>query len=244
MKTRPLYQILHQDDALIAVNKSPGIAVLPGRGRKDSLLQLLAADPALHGATPLLLHRLDADTSGLIVFALTSEAQKNLAAQFRARTVVKEYYALVRGTPLNESGSVDLPIGGDPHNKNRMIIRGLEAKKSRTKWVVGTRFKGITLLKVYPVTGRRHQIRVHLKAMGYPLAVDPYYGGTALLLSEFKKHYKVGKYQEERPLMSRLTLHAHSLKIAHPTTTQELTLTADLPKDFASTLAALEKWAR
>lgn len=125
-----------------------------------------------------------------------------------------------------------------------MIIRGLEAKKSRTKWVLGERFKGVTLLKVYPVTGRRHRIRVHLKAMGYPLAVDPFYGGTALLLSEFKKHYKVGKYQEERPLMSRLTLHAHSLKIMHPTTGEELTLTAELPKDFASALAALEKWAR
>jgi 23S rRNA pseudouridine1911/1915/1917 synthase len=243
LKTRPLYQILHHDDALLVVNKSPGIAVLPGRGRKESLQQLLAADPALKGAAPLLVHRLDADTSGIILFALTPDAQKNLAAQFHTRTVVKEYYALVRGTPLHESGSVDLPIGGDPHNKNRMIIRGLDPKKSRTKWVLGTRFKGITLLKVYPVTGRRHQIRVHLKAMGYPLAVDPYYGGTALLLSEFKKHYKVGKYQEERPLISRLTLHAHSLQIAHPTTGEQLTLTADLPKDFSSTLTALEKWA-
>lgn len=226
------------------VDKAPGVAVLPGRGRKESLVELLAADEALHGVTPLLVHRLDADTSGVIVFALTAEAQKNLAGQFRTRTVVKEYYALVRGTPLHESGSVDLPIGGDPHNKNRMIIRGLEAKKSRTKWVVGERFKGVTLLKVFPVTGRRHQIRVHLKAMGYPLAVDPYYGGTALLLSEFKKHYKVGKYQEERPLMVRLTLHARSLKLVHPITGAELSLSAELPKDFASTLAALEKWAR
>jgi 23S rRNA pseudouridine1911/1915/1917 synthase len=243
LKKRPPYEIVFHDDALLAVNKSSGLAVLSGRGRRENLLGLLAADPDLKGIRPLMVHRIDADTSGIMIFALSEDSQKALAEQFRNRTVTKEYLALVRGTPLHESGSVDLPVGQDPHNKNRMVIRGLEPKKSRTKWVVATRFKGVTLLKVYPVTGRRHQIRVHLKAMGYPLAVDPYYGGTSLLLSEFKKHYKVGKYQEERPLMSRLTLHANSIKFLHPTTAQELTLTADLPKDFSSTLTALEKWA-
>jgi 23S rRNA pseudouridine1911/1915/1917 synthase len=243
LKKRPPYEIVFQDDALIAVNKISGLAVLSGRGRRENLLDLLAADPALKGVRPLMVHRIDADTSGIMVLALTPESQRALAEQFHNRAVLKEYLALVRGTPLTESGSVDLPIGQDPHNKNRMMIRGIEAKKSRTKWVVGTRFKGVTLLKVYPVTGRRHQIRVHLKAMGYPLAVDPYYGGAALLLSEFKKHYKVGKYQEERPLMSRLTLHANSIKFAHPTTGAELILAADLPKDFSSAITALEKWA-
>jgi RluA family pseudouridine synthase len=246
VKKLPPYQILHADDALVAVNKMPRLAVLPGRGRKENLLDLLAADPAVakEGAKPLLVHRIDADTSGLVIFARTPEAQKALAEQFRTRTVTKEYWALVRGTPLHESGSVDLPIGNDPHNKNRMVIRGLEPKKSRTKWVVGQRFQGVTLLKVYPVTGRRHQIRVHLKAMGYPLAVDPYYGGERLLLSEFKKKYKLGKFQEERPLMDRLTLHAHSLTFVHPLTNAETTWTAELPKDFRAALSALEKWAQ
>ena len=244
MKNIVPYTVIHHDDALVAVNKIPGLAVLPGRGRKENLLALLAADPALKGATPLPIHRIDADVSGVIVFALTPDAQKALAAQFHNRTVTREFWALVRGTPLHESGSVDLPIGHDPHNKDRMVIRGLDSKKSRTKWVVAERFKGVTLLKVLPVTSRRHQIRVHLKAMGYPLAVDPYYGGESLLLSEFKRKYKLGKMQEERPLIDRLTLHARSLTLLHPSDNREMVLTADLSKDFTSSLAALRKWAK
>ena len=243
MKKQNLYQILTVDDALVAVNKSAGLAVLPGRGRKDSLLSLLKVDPALAGKKPMVIHRIDADTSGIVLFALTPEAHAALSTQFRERTITKEYLALVRGTPLNESGSVDLPIGVDPGNSKQMVIRGLEPKKSRTKWVIAKRFSGVSLLHVYPVTGRRHQIRVHLKAMGYPLAVDPLYGGTDVKLSEFKRHYKLGKYQEERPLIARLTLHANSLTFTHPTTNAPTTLTAELPKDFRSTLAALERWA-
>jgi len=237
------YTILFQDDAMVAVNKTAGIAVLPGRGREECILGLLAADPALGGIKPRAVHRLDADTSGVLIVALTPEAQKALAEQFRKRTVVKEYEALVRGTPLHESGSVDLPIGLDPHNKRQMAIRGMEPRKARTKWVVEERFAGVTLLKVVPVTGRRHQIRVHLKAMGYPLAVDPLYGGTDLMLSEFKRKYKLGKFQEERPLMARLTLHARRLTFVHPTSGAEMMLEAELPKDFRSTLEALRKWA-
>ncbi len=233
MKKSPPYTILYHDDALVVLNKSSGIAVLPGRGRKESLLGLLAADPALHGVKPRTVHRIDADTSGLLLFALTPDAHKALAEQFRKRTVVKEYDALVRGTPLHESGSVDLPIGVDPHNKARMVIRGLEPRKARTKWVVAERFAGVTLLKVLPVTGRRHQIRVHLKAMGYPLAVDPLYGGRELKLSEFKRKYKLGKLQEERPLIARLTLHARRLTFVHPVTGAAMTVEAEMPKDFA-----------
>ncbi|MCL2646009.1 MAG: RluA family pseudouridine synthase [Phycisphaerales bacterium] len=250
------YSILHQDTAILAINKPPELAVLPGRGRSCCLLDLLKADLALTSA-PLPVHRLDAGTSGIILFALTPDAHKHLSIQFHSRSVTKEYLALVRGIPLQESGSINLPIGQDPKNKNRMLIRGQDAKKSRTNWIVEQRFNArgrdaratVTLLKVLPITGRRHQIRVHLKAIGYPLAVDPLYGGECgereggLLLSEFKRHYKLAKHTQERPLIARLTLHAHQLTFQHPTTNEPLTLTAPLPKDFRSTLAALKKWA-
>lgn len=244
MKHAAEYEILRLEDSFVAINKPAGLAVLPGRGRKNSLLGLLKEDPRLAGKIPMIVHRIDADTSGVIILALSAEAHKSFSTQFRERTVEKEYFALVRGTPLNESGSVDLPIGTDPHNPKRMVIRGLEPKKSRTKWIVEKRFGGVTLLKVFPVTGRRHQIRVHLKAMGFPLAVDPLYGGTDIKLSEFKRHYKLGKFQEERPLIDRLTLHARSLSLTHPVTGELMHIEAELPKDFRSTLTALEKWAK
>jgi 23S rRNA pseudouridine1911/1915/1917 synthase len=243
VKKSVAYEILHLDDTIVAVNKPAGLAVLPGRGRTESLLGLLEKDPRLGGKKPFMVHRIDADTSGLILLALTAEAQRAMAEQFRKRSVTKEYWAIVRGTPLNESGSTDLPIGTDPKHPKQMVIRGNDAKKSRTQWIIGQRFAGVTLLRVFPVTGRRHQIRVHLKAIGYPLAVDPLYGGTELKLSEFKRNYKVGKYQEERSLISRLTLHARSVTFVHPLTLEEMTLTAELPKDFSSTLKALERWA-
>jgi len=247
---KSVYSILYRDAAILAVNKPPELAVLPGRGRSCCLLDFLKADLAL---TPLPVHRLDAGTSGIILFALTPEAYKHISTQFHSRRVVKEYLALVRGVPLQESGSINFPIGSDPKNKNRMVIRGQDAKKSRTNWIVEHRFNArggggsggaaVTLLKVLPITERRHQIRVHLKAIGYPLAVDPLYGGETLLLSEFKRHYKLAKYTQERPLIARLTLHAHQLTFQHPTTSEQLVLTAPLPKDFRGTLAALTKWA-
>ncbi len=243
MKNKPI-EFLFLDEALVAVNKPAGLSVLPGRGRNTSVREILASDPRLVGKTPLPVHRLDADTSGVMLVALSSESQKNLAAQFRNRTVTKEYFALVRGSPLHESGSVDLSIGVDPRNPKRMIIRGEDAKNCRTKWIMGERFNGVSLLKVYPVTGRRHQIRVHLKAMGYPLAVDPLYGGESLLLSEFKRRYKLGKADEERPLLERLSLHARSIAFDHPITGEKRTITAELPKDFRITLTALQRWAK
>jgi 23S rRNA pseudouridine1911/1915/1917 synthase len=235
--------ILARDASLLAIDKPSGLAVLPGRGRDDSLLQQVTRELAPENITPLPVHRIDADTSGLVIFALTRAAQRALSGQFLQRTVTKEYLALVRGNPLHATGTIDLPLGPDPKDKTRMIIHGKNVKAAISRWEVEQAFRGLTLLRVFPETGRRHQIRVHLKAIGYPLAVDPLYGGEPLRLSEFKRNYKIGKWENERPMIARLTLHAHRLRLTHPETDLPLELEAPLPKDFRATIASLGRWA-
>lgn len=243
MKAAATFSIVHCDADLLVINKPAGLAVLPGRGRSRSLLDLLRAPggPAL--ATALPVHRIDADTSGLIIFACNPTAQAALQRQFREHTIIKEYRAIVRGTPLEDSGIVDLPVGIDRVDKKRMTIRGEKPRDARTTWKMLERFRAASLLAAFPETGRRHQIRVHLKAMGYPLAVDKLYGGESLLLSEFKRGYRLGKGQEERPLISRLTLHAYGITLAHPGGGEKQNYTVEPPKDFAAALQALRRWS-
>jgi RluA family pseudouridine synthase len=237
------YSLIHVDPSLVAVNKPSGLAVLPGRGRTDCLLEQLRVDPALAGLPVLPVHRLDADTSGVLVFARSTAAQRSLSEQFRLRSVNKEYLALVRGSPLQESGSIVRPIGIDPRHPKQMIIGGRDPRPAETRFTIEQRFRDVTLLRVQPLSGRRHQIRVHLKAWGYPLVYDALYGGTELLLSEFKRGFKAGKYQTEKSLVKRLTLHAHRLTLQHPDDGREVSYCAEIPKDLAGLLKTLTRWA-
>lgn len=184
-------------------------------------------------------HRLDADTSGVMVFARHAEAHRHLSLQFQERSVVKDYIAYVRGRPPVESGKVDVPIG--PAGSGRMQTRA-DGKPAVTWFREDGRWNTITRLALRPETGRTHQIRVHCRYMGCPLLVDAFYGmDDAFYLSSIVKRYRTRPGQEERPLVARATLHARALTIAHPRTGEERRFEAGLPKDLAALQKQLDK---
>jgi 23S rRNA pseudouridine1911/1915/1917 synthase len=235
-------EIIYQDEALVVVNKAPGILSIPGRSTdQPNLLEQLNK---LLGNC-LTVHRLDALTSGAICFARTAEAHKNLSLQFQHREVNKIYQALVEGVVLEDSGEIDKPIAHHNSISGKMAIAA-KGKQALTYYKVVERFKNFTFLEADIKTGRTHQIRVHMAGIGHPLAVDKLYGRReALFLSEIKlKGFKRGKFEEQRPLMNRNALHAARLTINHPTSGENMTFEAAMPKDFRAVLNQLRKWGK
>ncbi len=237
-------QILFQDQALIAVNKPAQVLVIPDRWDPDqpNLLAMLKRE---HPTEPLyVVHRLDEGTSGLVLLARTAEAHRQLNQQWQERRVRKTYLAVVIGEISDAAGTIDLPIAASSQKGGRMAVHA-RGKASITHYEVIQRFRGYTSLKLQPATGRTHQIRVHLKAIGHPLAVDPLYGGEpAIFLSRLKPRYKPKADEPERPLIQRLTLHALEIRFQHPITQAEITIAAEIPKDLRALLHALEKYRR
>lgn len=235
-------EIVYEDDSLLIVNKPAEVLTIPDRfdTTKPNVIGLLSE----HYADKIwVVHRLDRETSGIICFAKTEEAHKNLSQQFFNRTVDKIYLALVDGKPNPDANTIDAPIGPHPTLPGKMtVIR--TGKSSVTDYKVTEVFKAFSLVEANIRTGRTHQVRVHFKHIGHPLAVDPLYGKReAFFLSEVKyRKYQLGKDQEERPLMSRTTLHAYQLSLAHPVTGERMTFTNPLPKDFQAVLNQLRKW--
>ncbi len=245
--------LIYQDSNVVAVNKPAGLASIPGRGETTSVLEELARQlslPCRGDTDPRLrvVHRLDKDTSGVLAFALNIEAQRYLSHQFQNNTVQKQYLALVVGRPPEEEGEIDAPIMPDRHKPGRMMIHK-RGKPARTMWKIERTYKAMTLLRMMPRTGKTHQIRVHLQHIGHPLVVDDVYGipagekGSGLYLSQYKRDYRLGKFKEEKPLISRLTLHAHKLELELPDG-RHAEFEAPLPKDFQTTLNMLDKYAR
>jgi 23S rRNA pseudouridine955/2504/2580 synthase/23S rRNA pseudouridine1911/1915/1917 synthase len=246
--------VLWSDDDYVAVFKPPGLATIPGRGETDSVLERLAAqlglprsgiqDPRLR-----VVHRLDKETSGVLVFAKNIDAQRHLSHQFQNNQVEKEYLALVYGRPAEASGEIDAPIARHPSNPLRMAVAKHAGRPARTVWNLEEAFRGYSLLRVFPKTGKTHQIRVHLKHIGMPLAVDALYNAVppskqiGLFLSSFKRNYRAPSGEEERPLISRLTLHAHRLKF-HDPADAIVQIEAPLPKDFRAALNMLRKYGK
>ncbi len=222
--------IIYEDEDLVAVNKPPGQVVHPSPGHASGTLvhALLAHCDDLSGIggtlRPGIVHRLDKDTSGIILAAKHDAAHQHLQAQFKARQVSKVYLALVEGevTPLR--GRIEAPVGRDPRVRKRMRVVSVSegGREALTEYRVLERLQDVTLVEVHPVTGRTHQIRVHLSAVGHPVVGDKLYGR-----------------RRRRPGVERQVLHAWKLTFRLPSTDEPITLEAPLPKDIRRVLREL-----
>jgi RluA family pseudouridine synthase len=244
MKTNLL--IVFEDDAVVAFNKPSGLLVAPDRWDKEreNLMGLIhdRLSPEYFNA-----HRIDRDTSGLVLCAKTKPALDELCRQFEQHEVVKEYVALTRGAPGERKGVVNKPIGPDEQTPGKMRVSN-HGKPCETGYEMEARWSSgrdarFAQLRCTPRTGRTHQIRVHLAWLGCPIVADPLYGdGRGFCLSEIKRKYKQ-KAAPERPLIGRLALHAESLTFTHPATGLSVTLKAELPKDFEVAIKYLCRFA-
>jgi len=230
--------VLYQDEAVIAVNKPSGILSAPDRYDPDA--PVAGRELAMEYGRLWPVHRLDRDTSGVLVFARDEEAHRILSLAFEERSVEKVYHAVVQGRPSWTQTSCDLSLAPDGDRMHRTIIDG-SAKPSLTDFsVIGCHAK-MAILEARPRTGRTHQIRVHLAALGYPVACDPLYGdGKPVYLSGIKRRWK-GDETSERPLISRTALHAFSITFAHPLTGVAMSLEAPYPKDLKALVTQLRK---
>jgi 23S rRNA pseudouridine1911/1915/1917 synthase len=233
--------ILFEDPDLLVVNKPPGLVVHPGAGhRQGTLLNALVHHcPDLKDigevSRPGLVHRLDKDTSGLIVVAKTAMAHAALVAQFQAHTITKIYQALVWGRLPEVEGRIDKKVGRHPTARQKMSVHARRGKRAVTFWRVLQEFPGpLTLVALTPQTGRTHQLRVHLASEGHPVLGDATYGGGVNRLTDHPKVLSL------KPLVLRQLLHAWRLGITHPRTGEPMTWEAPLPEDFQAVVDKLE----
>lgn len=242
-------EILYEDEHFAAINKPPAMVVHPGRGHwKGTLTSALAHHfqslSDVGGAIrPGVVHRLDRDTTGVIVVAKSNRAHFELAQQFEERVTEKEYMAIVVGAPEYDRDMIDLPIGIHPYQREKMAIRANHesSKPAKTFYEVVERFAGFALVRAMPKTGRTHQIRVHLAHLGYPVLCDKQYGGRSRITRSELARDLSSDSLDEPPLLDRHALHAYRLTIAHPITGESLTIEAPLPTDMLETLAALRQ---
>ena len=225
MSENTLISIAYQDEHLLIVDKGPGLVVHPARGhREDTLSQLLA--PLIAGGETEragIVHRLDRDTSGLLVVSRSQEAHRLLQAALAERRIEREYLALVEGRPPARTGTIEAPIGRDPRVRTRMAVDGLSPREARTHFTLERALAGTSLLRLRLDTGRTHQIRVHLQAIGHPVCGDPEYG-TAGMLG-----------------LQRQFLHATRLAFEHPLTGEPIEVRSPLPADLQSALERAEQ---
>lgn len=240
MRLKP--QIIFEDEHIVAVAKPPGLLSIPDRHDPgmDNVLSFLREK---YGEI-FTVHRLDRMTSGLLLFAKTANSHRNLSMQFEHREVEKYYTALVEGIVSTETGEITGPIGPHPTRKDKMIIiKG--GKPSISRYKVLTRYRFHTLVEVQILTGRMHQIRVHMDSIGHPLSVDEVYGKRGeIYISDIKRNnLNQRRNKKPIPLMARNSLHASRIVFKHPASGETLNLEAPLPKDFRALINQIEKWA-
>jgi 23S rRNA pseudouridine1911/1915/1917 synthase len=230
-------EIVHQDASVIVLNKAPGVVVHPGAGNREHTLQnaLLAHDAKLRRVPRAgLVHRIDKDTSGLLVVARTLEAHSTLVAALAAHAIEREYLAVCTGA-MTGGGTVDEPIGRHRTQRIKMAVRA-DGREAVTHYRIEKRFRAHTLARVQLETGRTHQIRVHLGHIGYPIVGDPVYGGRKRLPAGASAGLKIAL-----EAFRRQALHAARLTFAHPRTGKPVSYEAPLPADLAGLLDALER---
>jgi 23S rRNA pseudouridine1911/1915/1917 synthase len=220
----PSFVVAYQDEYLLVIDKPVGLVVHPARGHREGTLSQLLAGVAAGGEPERagIVHRLDRDTSGLLVVARSEEAHRRLQRALAERRIEREYLALVEGRPPARSGTIEAPIGRDPRVRTRMAVGGSFPREARTHFTLERALPRHSLLRLRLDTGRTHQIRVHLQAIGHPVAGDPEYGTAGELGLE------------------RQFLHAARLALSHPFTGAALEVESPLPADLLAALARAE----
>jgi 23S rRNA pseudouridine1911/1915/1917 synthase len=223
------FGVLLEDPSFVVIDKPAGLVVHPGSGNADRTL----INGLLHrygnigtvgeALRPGIVHRLDKDTSGVMIVARTAKAHSSLAAQFKNRQVDKRYLALVHGSVERDHGRIAAPIGRHPVHRQKMAVRTQSGNYAASRWQQRRRFAVFTLVEVQIETGRTHQIRVHMASIGHPVAGDLLYGSN-----------------RNNQMFSRQMLHSWKLSFLHPDTGQNIEVEADLPEDFSSILSELE----
>lgn len=240
--------VLYEDEHLIVINKVAGMLVHPPSDHCSGTIanalvfhcqQLAAAKTPLR---PGIVHRLDRDTTGVLIAAKHEQAHERLARQFELRQVKKKYLAIVEGEPSLDADTIDLPIGRDPRIREKMAVRHLTGRRSITTYQVLERFRGFALVEARPKTGRTHQIRVHLASLGCPVTCDPTYGRRKTL--SLRELTAPGGEETAPPVIQRHALHAAELTIGHPYREEMMTFSAELPADMACLLEALRAHRR
>ena len=238
--------IIFEDDNMLAINKPAGMVVHPARGHMGGTIANALRYHTKHLSTigglykPGIVHRLDKDTTGVLLAAKNDAAHRHLSMQFEARTTEKEYLAVVCGDVEFDSDVITEPVGRHPRDRTRMIVRD-DGRKSESFYEVIERFGRFTYVRVSPKTGRTHQIRVHLRSLGHPVACDRDYRGVVPTWASLGIEPDEEGVDPNSPIMNRQALHAHRIRFFYPMTDRRMECSAPIPEDFERLLGALRR---